>query len=194
MPVTVLVVDADPRSSADWDALLSDQGYNVIAARTGEAALTLCTSVRPDVVLLCDLLPDMHGLEVCRRLKADPRNRLTPIILHAATADFSDAARAVGAGADDFWCHAPTPWESLSRLHSLLQMKTYIDEQAESVLLSLAQCIEARDPFDRAHCARVSNNAVRFGKSLGFSQNVLDALRIGGLVHDIGKIGIPDAI
>ncbi len=124
MPVTVLVVDADPRSSADWEALLSDQGYDVIAARTGEAALTLCSSVRPDVVLLYDLLPDMHGLEVCRRLKADPRNRLTPIILHAATADFSDAARAVGAGADDFWSHGPTPWESLSRLHSLLQMKT----------------------------------------------------------------------
>jgi putative two-component system response regulator len=73
-------------------------------------------------------------------------------------------------------------------------MKTYIDEQAESVLFSLARSIEARDPFDRAHCERVSNNAVRFGKSLGFSQNVLDALRIGGLVHDIGKIGIPDAI
>src|SRR5882672_12104117 len=88
MPVTVLVVDADPRSSGDWEALLSDQGYDVIAARTGEAALTLCTSVRPDVVLLCDLLPDMHGLEVCRRLKADPRNRLTPIILHAATRIF----------------------------------------------------------------------------------------------------------
>ncbi len=161
MPVTVLVVDADLRSSADWEALLSDQGYDVIAARTGEAALTLCSSVRPDVVLLYDLLPDMHGLEVCRRLKADPRNRLTPIILHAATADFSDAARAVGAGADDFWSHAPTPWEALSRLHSLLQMKTYIDEQAES---------------------------------LGLGWNDIDALRIGGLFHDIGKIGIPEAI
>jgi putative two-component system response regulator len=194
MAVTVLVVDADPRSSADWEALLSDQGYDVIAARTGEAALTLCTSVRPDLVLLYDLLPDMHGLEVCRRIKADPRNRLTPIILHAAAADFSDATSAVGAGADDFWGHAPTPWEALSRLHSLLQLKTYIDEQAESVLLSLAQSIEARDPFDGTHCARVSNNAVRFGKSLGLSRNDLEALRIGGLFHDIGKIGIPEAI
>src|SRR5712671_684657 len=194
MPVTVLVVDADLRSSADWEALLSDQGYDVIAARTGEAALTLCSSVRPDVVLLCDLLPDMHGLEVCRRLKADPRNRLTPIILHAATSDFSDAARAVAAGADDFWSHAPTPWEALSRLHSLLQMKTYIDEQAESVLLSLAQSIEARDPFGGSHGTRVSNNAVRFGKSLGLGWNDIDALRIGGLFHDIGKIGIPEAI
>ena len=194
MAVTVLIVDADPRTCADWEALLSDQGYAVIAARSGEAALTLCPQLRPDLVLLNDLLPDMHGLEVCRRLKAEPRNRLTPIILYTAAGDDSDASRALEAGADNFWGQPPTPWEALSRVHSLLQLKTYIDEQGESVLAALAQSIEARDPFDEAHCVRVSNNAVRFGKSLGFSQNELDALRIAGWLHDIGKIGIPDAI
>ena len=194
MAATVLVVDADPRRCADWETLLSRQGYVVIAARNGEAALTLCPRLLPDLVLLSDLLPDIHGLEVCRRLKADPRNRLTPIILHAAAGDVSDASIAHSAGADDFWGRPPTPWEALSRVHSLLRLKTYIDEQAESVLYSLAQSIEARDPFDGAHCMRVSNNAMRFGKSLGWSQSDLDALRIGGWLHDIGKIGISDAI
>jgi putative two-component system response regulator len=194
MAATVLVVDADPRSCADWEALLSNQGYMVVAARNGEVALLLCPQLQPDLVLLYDSLPDMQGLELCRRLKANPCNRLTPIILLAAAGNVSDGSKTLGSGADDFWGHTPTPWEALSRVHSLLQMKTYIDEQGESVLFSLARSIEARDPFDRAHCERVSNNAVRFGKSLGFSQDVLDALRIGGLVHDIGKIGIPDAI
>jgi len=194
MGVTVLVVDADPRSAGDWKSLLSHQGYDVVVAGTGEEALALCNSQRPDLVLLYDVLPDMHGLEVCRRIKSDPGNRLTPIILHAAAADFSNAMSAIDAGAADFWGHAPTPWEALSRLHSLLQLKTYIDEQAESVLLSLAQSIEARDPFDGSHCTRVSNNAVRFGKSLGLSRNDLEALRVAGLFHDIGKIGIPESI
>ncbi len=194
MAATVLVVDADPRRCADWEALLSQQGYVVISARNGEAALTLCPRLLPDLVLLFDLLPDMHGLEVCRRLKADPRNRLTPIIIHAAAGKASEASLAVSAGADDFWGRPPTPWEALSRVHSLLQLKTYIDEEAESVLFSLAQTVEARDPFEGAHCMRVSNNAVRFGRSLGLSQNDLEALRIGGWLHDIGKIGIPDAI
>src|SRR6266699_7055743 len=180
MAATVLVVDADSRRCADWEALLSEQGYVVITARNGQAALTLCPQLRPDFVLLYDSFPDMHGLEVCRQLKADPRNRLTPIILHSAAGDDSDASRAFGAGADDFWGRPPTPWEALSRVHSLLQLKTYIDEEAESVLFSLAQTVEARDPFEGAHCMRVSNNAVRFGRSLGLSQNDLEALRIGG--------------
>src|SRR6266849_7291359 len=103
MAATVLVVDADPHRCADWEALLSHQGYVVISARNGEAALTLCPRLLPDLVLLFDLLPDMHGLEVCRRLKADPRNRLTPIIIHAAAGKASEASLAVSAGADDFW-------------------------------------------------------------------------------------------
>jgi putative two-component system response regulator len=194
MTATVLVVDGDPSNRAEWEALLLSQGCDVIVARTGEDALTLCAKLQPDLVLLNDVLPDIHGLEVCRQLKADPRNRLTPVVLLTASDNASYVSRAREAGADDFWGHPPTPWEALNRVQSLLQLKTYIDEQAESVIFSLAQTIEARDPFEGGHGARVSSNAVRFGKSLGLSQGDLDTLRIGGLVHDIGKIGISDAI
>ncbi len=121
-------------------------------------------------------------------------SQLTPIRLHSDAGNDCDASRAIAAAADDYWGHAPTPWEALSKVHSMLQLKTYIDELAESVLFSLAKSIEVRDPFEEAHCVRVSNNAVRFGKSLGLSQDDLDALRIGGLLHDIGKIGVPEAI
>jgi len=140
------------------------------------------------------LLPDIHGLEVCRRLKADPRNCLTPVILVASTDDGAVASRAHEAGADDFWGLPPTPGGALSRVDSLLQLKACIDEQAESVIFSLARSIEARDPFDGGHGARVSSKAVRFGKSLGLSESDLDTLRTAGLIHDLGKIGIPEAI
>jgi putative two-component system response regulator len=140
------------------------------------------------------MLPDINGLEVCRQLKADPRNILTPVVLLDSVGNVSQASNARKAGADDFWGHSSTPWEAINRVQSLLQLKTYIDEQAQSVIFSLAQTIETRDPFEGGHCTRVSNNAVRFGKSLGLSQNDLDALKIGGLIHDIGKIGIPASI
>src|SRR5258708_37726227 len=90
MAATVLVVDADPHRCADWEALLSHQGYVVISARNGEAALTLCPSLLPDLVLLFDVLPDMHGLEEFRRLMSDPLNRFTPIIINDAAGKFSD--------------------------------------------------------------------------------------------------------
>lgn len=194
MAPIILVVDGDSSNCAEWESLLQSQGCDVIAARTGETAVALCPKLQPDLVLLRDLLPDVHGLEVCRRLKADPLNRLTPVIMLASSDNSSLSSSAREVGADDFWGHPPTSWEAIGRVQSLLQLKTYIDEQAESVIFALAQTIESRDPYDGGHCARVSSNAVRFGKSLGLSKSDLETLRIGGLVHDIGKIGILDSI
>ena len=128
MTPTVLVVDADPSNCANWEALLLGQRYDAIAALNGEAALSLCPNLQPNLVLLNNLLPDTYALEICRRIKADPRNRLTPVVLVSATDDASFALKAFEAGADDFWEHSLTPWEALGRVHSLLQMKTYIDE------------------------------------------------------------------
>jgi putative two-component system response regulator len=186
-------VDTDHSNSSNWEALLVNQGYNVIATRSEEAALALCLSLQPDLVLLNEFLPDTEGTELCRRLKTDPRNRLTPVVLISSNGNAS-LAQALEAGAEDVWGNASSPWEALIRVDSMLQMKAYIDEQAESVVFSLVHSIESRYPFDVGHSTRVSNNAVRFGKSLGLNQLDLDTLRIGGLVHDIGKIGIPESI
>jgi len=194
MSATVLLVDSDPSNCASWEALLAGQGYDVVAARSGGAALSLCPSLQPDLVLLNNLLPDSHGLEVCRRLKDDPRNCLTPVVMLSPTDNSCFASKALEVGAEAFWGQPSTPWESLGRVQSMLKKKNHIDEQAESAIFSLARSLEARDPLEGGHGARVSSNAVRFGKSLGLSEADLDTLRIGGLVHDVGKLGIPDAI
>ena len=157
--------------------------------------MTLCPNLQPDLVLLNDVLPDIQGLEVCRRLKINPRNRLTPVVLLTATDNGSFSSRAREAGADDYLGTSPhalgsaQPCSISAAIENLYRRTGGIRN-----LFTFAQTIEARDPFDGGHGARVSSNAVRFGKSLGLSRSDLDTLRIGGLVHDIGKIGIPDAI
>jgi putative two-component system response regulator len=136
----------------------------------------------------------MQGLEVCRRLKNDSRNHLTPVIMMAPTALDCDAAAAREAGADDFWGHPSSRWEALSRVQSILHLKSYIDEQAESVVLALARSIEARDPSTDGHCTRLSDFAGLLGKSLGLHEDDLESLCLAGLLHDIGKVAVPDDI
>ena len=81
MVATILLVDADSANRADWQAILQNQGYKVFSATTGKIALEECPRLQPDLVLLQVSLPDINGFEVCRRIKANPLNRLTPAVL-----------------------------------------------------------------------------------------------------------------
>ncbi len=200
MAATILLVDSDPSNRSDWQAVLQVYGYKVFAAGNGSSAIAECAQLNPDLVLLQASLPDMQGLEVCRLLKNDSRNHLTPVILMAPSELDGDAkvdcnsTLAKEAGADDFWGHPSSRWEALSRVQSILHLKSYIDEQAESVLLALARSIEARDPGTTGHSARISDYAGLLGMTLGLPEEELNALRLAGLLHDVGKVAVPDAI
>ena len=106
---------------------------------------------RPDLILLDILMPGLDGFEVCRRIKATPEGRLTPVVLITGLSATEDRIKGINAGADDFLCKPIDINELLARTRSLLRLKQYTDEleNAESVLLSLAHSIEARDPYTR---------------------------------------------
>lgn len=195
MNASILIVIADAGERESWKQLLTDQGYQTVAISTGERVPDLCAHLQPDLVLMQAGLPDVPGLEVCRRLKQDPRNRLTPVILMADPAsDRNNDPSLQGAGADDVWQPRPSRWEALTRVQSLLQLKTYIDEQAEAVVVSLARTIEARDTYTHGHCDRIAAAAVRLAHRVGLSEEQADSLRLAGIIHDVGKVAIPDAV
>jgi putative two-component system response regulator len=99
-------------------------------------------------------------------------------------------------GADDFLNKPVNKHELLARAHSLLRLKQFTDEldNAETVLFSLALSIEAKDPYTEGHCDRLSKYSVALGEKLGLPQDLRVALRRGGLVHDIGKLSVPEHI
>jgi putative two-component system response regulator len=192
----ILVVDDVPANVALLSTLLAHDGHDVVTASNGEEALQMIEDAQPDVVLMDVMMPKLSGFEVCRRLKANPATRLTPVVLITALTDRRDRIQAIDAGADDFISKPVDPHEVSARTRSLVRLKRYTDdlESAESVIMSLALVIEARDAYTDGHCHRLASYATALGTRLGLGRDEVAALFRGGYLHDIGKIAIPDAI
>src|ERR1700734_2380218 len=137
-----------------------------------------------------------EGFEVCRHIKATPETRLTPVVLVTGLTTTEDRIIGINAGADDFLSKPIDLNELLARTRSLLRLKQYTDEleNAEAVLFSLAHSIEARDPYTHGHCERLAEMSARMGERLGVPEEQIKALRRAGVVHDIGKVAVPDSI
>lgn len=190
------MVDDEPANRQVVSRMMKELGYEVAAATNGEAALEAVRRVRPDVILLDVNLPLLDGFEVCRRLKNDTATRLIPIVMLTGQATVGDRVRGIDAGADDFLTKPFVLSELEARVRSLTRLKRYTDEldSAESVILSLALTIEARDPYTHGHCERLAGYATALGARLGLRDDQQVALRRGGFLHDVGKIAIPDAV
>ena len=192
----ILVVDDEASIRSILTRILRADGYDVAVEVEGRGALDSVRLLRPDVVLLDLMMPGMDGFEVCRHLRADPDTRLTPVLLLTGLSTVEDKVRGLDAGADDFLAKPPERLELLARVRSLVRLRRRTDQlvQAESVVLSLARSIEGKDPCTEGHCERLSKYGVTLGRRLGLHEDDLEALRIGGILHDIGKVAVPDAI
>jgi putative two-component system response regulator len=196
VPGKILIVDDESSARAALETLLRREGYDVRDAADGRSALAACSEFKPDLILLDILMPGIDGFEVCRRIKETPETRLTPVVLITGLSDTEDRIRGITAGADDFLSKPIDINELLARTRSLLRLKQYTDEleNAEVVLFSLALSIEARDPYTRGHCERLAEMSVMLGKKLALPEEQITALRRAGIVHDIGKVAVPDTI
>lgn len=192
----ILIVDDQPVDRNLLEEVLNSEGYQTATAEDGQAALDSIGRTRPDLVLMDAMMPHMNGYEVCKRLKNDPKTRLTPVVMVTSMSDTKDRVRSLKAGADDILAKPVDRAELLARVRSLLNQKAYTDEleRAESVLCALALSIEGKDPYTEGHCERLSNYSVTLGKRMHLPEEQLTALRRGGIVHDIGKVAVPDAI
>jgi len=192
----ILVVDDESQNVEVFRRLMSRLGYDVQTASDGESALRSVDRNRPDLVLLDVNMPGIDGVDVCRRLKADPATRLIPVVLVTTLTTSQDRIRAIEAGADDFLSKPPVIAELEARVRSLIRLKRYTDEldSAESVILSLGLTIEARDPYTKGHCQRLAMYAAALGTRVGLADDQHVALNRGAFLHDVGKIAIPDAV
>lgn len=190
---TILIVDDSQLNVKLLKAFLSPLGHKILKAYSGEEAIDLMSKFDVDLVLLDIMMPGMDGYEVCRWIKGNEDTRMIPVIAVTALEDSESKIAAIEAGADDFLTKPPNRVELLARTRSLLQFKKLNENltSIESVLFSLAKAVEAKDPYTQGHIERVAGLAVSVGRKLGLSENEIKALRLGGMLHDIGKLGIP---
>ena len=192
----VLIIDDHPSSRMTAVALLSIEGYEVLEADSGPAGLECVIEVNPDVILLDVMMPGMDGFEVCRRLKQDEHTRLIPVVFITALNDKRSRILGIEAGGDDFLSKPFDRLELSARIKSLICQKRLNEDldHAEQVLFSIARAVESRDPNTGNHCERLVKMAKAYGEYIQLPRAEIRNLMWGGYLHDIGKIGIPDAV
>jgi putative two-component system response regulator len=193
---SIFIADDDHQALAVLEQIMLGQGYEVITAREGHDAREKILSLMPDLIILDNHMPGLSGSEICREIKTNLKTRSIPVIMLTGFTETPDKLEAIESGADDFVNKPYKAIELTTRIKSLLKVKTLYDQldSAESVIFALARAIEAKDSYTQGHTERVSQFAVFLAHKLNLPLEEQDALYKGGILHDIGKIAIPDAI
>jgi putative two-component system response regulator len=192
----ILVVDDDPAILDVLVRILKRDGYRPVTASNGVEALEMVGREAPDLILLDVTMPMLDGFAVCKQLKDNEQTALIPVTMLTGLDDREHRQRGLEVGADDF---LTKPFEhSLlrARLRSQLRIKRLTDqlERTESVIFMLALAVEAKDTYTEGHLRRLSSYSEQLAVAAGLSPEQIKAIRFGGLLHDIGKISIDDAI
>ena len=194
-PATVLVVDDEAWNRMLAEAILEDDGYRIVTADDGEEALARVAEERPDAILLDVMMPRLDGFEVCRRLKSSRRTFFIPVMMLTALADAESKIQGLEAGADDFLNKPINRIELRTRLRSLLRIRRLRNEldSTANIMFSMVSALEGKHPRTRDHSLKVATLASAVAGRLELPPAERDAVAWGALLHDIGKIGVPEA-
>lgn len=192
----ILIVDDNKVNIELIKAQLKPYNYDIYVAFDGEEALEKIEIDNPDIVLLDLMMPKISGYEVCKAIKTNKQTQFIPIIVITALQELEDKLKAIELGADDFLVKPFNKLELTTRIKSLLHMKSMHDEleTSENILFSLVQALEAKDIYTKGHSERVSNIAITIAKAMNLNQKEIELIRKGGMLHDIGKIGVKEDI
>jgi len=218
----ILVVDDEDRNLRLMEALLAPLGHTVSTAVDGEEALDAVRAAPPDMILLDVMMPKLDGFEVARRLKGDERTQGIPIVMVTALQSVEDRVKALEAGADDFLSKPVDKVELTARVQTSLKVKAYNDHMRDyqrvleaevaqrteelraaferikgaslETIHRLSRAAEYKDEDTGAHIERIGIYAAAVARELGWDEDAIERIQYAAPMHDVGKIGIPDAV
>jgi putative two-component system response regulator len=192
----IIVADDSPTMVAIISNLLAKHGYSIFNASDGYEAISLVNKLHPDLIILDIMMPVISGLEVCRTLKSDESTKFIPVIILTASDSRDDKNKAISVGANDYLNKPYDKTELMLKVESLLKLKSAVDEleSTGNIILALTKAVEAKDRYTEGHAERVSLFASKIAKKMNLSDEQTRNVITAAMLHDIGKIGIPDGI
>jgi putative two-component system response regulator len=207
---TILIVDDEPAGRELLESILEPEGYHLTIAENGFQALEQARTIQPDVILLDIMMPGIDGFEVCRRIRSEAQLAEIPILILTALDDRQSILNGLEAGADDF---ISKPFDRhelrarllgitrLNRYHKLLEERRNLEDAHRKLLNAYDATIEGwsramdlRDRETEGHTQRVTQLTLQLAGAFHIKGDNLVHIRRGALLHDMGKLGIPDAI
>ena len=212
---TILVVDDEAYNRSVVEQMLKAEGYLTQTAHNGEAALEMVAKQPPDLILLDVMMPGLDGCTVAGRIKDDPASKNIPIIMVTSLDDRSAKIAGLHAGAEEFLTKPVDRIELWVRVRNLLRLKEYSDllihynqhleqqvqqrtqqlrESYAETIFIMTRAAEQKDEDTGAHVQRISYYAKCLAEALGKDGGFIEDIFYASPMHDIGKLGIPDAI
>ncbi len=211
----ILIVDDEEANLNLLINWLVSQRYDIEVAVNGQEAVKKSKSYSPDLVILDIMMPVMDGYEVCRLIKADPVTANTPIIMVTALNDRESKLRGLDAGANDFLSKPIDQAELTIRVKNLLKIKVFEDfmvrhnkileqevhertqdlrNMSDEMIKKLTTAAEFRDTDTGDHISRIGFYSNKIAEAMALPPDFVEMITFSSLLHDIGKIGIPDNI
>ena len=218
----ILLVDDEENNLKLLSHWMIALGYDIELASNGQEAVRKCAGARPDLILLDIMMPVMNGYEACKLIKADPETKNIPVILVTALQDRDSKLRGLAAGANDFLAKPIDKAELTVRVGNLLKIKSFEDailrynERLEAdvkkrtleldeaydqlkamsyeMVEKLTAAAEFRDTDTGEHIARIGFYSKLIAVAMNMPVGFVEEISFSSLLHDIGKIGVPDSI
>ena len=210
MTSTILIVDDEEAGRQTLESILEGENYHLVMAENGPQAIEKAKAILPDVILLDVMMPGMTGFEVCERIRNDPPVAEIPIIILTALDDRESLLTGLKAGADDFISKPFDRFELRARLIGITRLNRYqkpvqerkkiqtvhgeLLEAYEKTIEGWSRAMDLRDRETEGHSERVMELTLKMARMFGMSEDQLVQIRRGALLHDMGKLGIPDSI
>lgn len=207
MKKIILIVDDDRLTLSTAQKLLEGE-YKAVAVNSGKQAFKYLERHTPDLILLDINMPELDGFEVMAKLQRDTHWNKIPVIFLTADRSAETEIECFRVGANDYISKPFEPNIMLSRIRSTIELDGYrkdlqrrLDEKTKEMeritiqaIMTVANTVDAKDDYTKGHSMRVAAYSELLAQRLGWSEEEIQNIYYVAMLHDVGKIGVPDAV